>query len=170
MFPCFPSECRCHNHADSCHFDLSVWLASGKRSGGVCDNCKHNTEGHRCQRCKPGYYRDKGKPMSSSEVCKRKWLLLCPVKMNEWWKPVETINNYGSITVLSLYFVSRLQFSDQRPFFWFAVSIPLQCHKLLFSANCNSSSNALHPSESDIPLVLAFKIMWFYFSLEVHFI
>uniref|UniRef100_A0A8B9QL09 Netrin-4 n=1 Tax=Apteryx owenii TaxID=8824 RepID=A0A8B9QL09_APTOW len=63
-------KCRCHNHADSCHFDLSVWLASGKHSGGVCDNCKHNTEGHRCQRCKPGYYRDRDKPMSSAEVCK----------------------------------------------------------------------------------------------------
>uniref|UniRef100_A0A8C3RNB2 Netrin-1 n=1 Tax=Chelydra serpentina TaxID=8475 RepID=A0A8C3RNB2_CHESE len=63
-------KCRCHNHADSCHFNLSVWLASGKHSGGVCDNCKHNTEGHRCQRCKPGFYRDRGKPMSSPEVCK----------------------------------------------------------------------------------------------------
>ncbi|KGL84727.1 Netrin-4, partial [Tinamus guttatus] len=70
-------KCRCHSHADSCHFDLSVWLASGKRSGGVCDNCKHNTEGHRCQRCKPGYYRDRSKPMSSAEVCKRSlvWIL-----------------------------------------------------------------------------------------------
>lgn len=83
IFSCFPPECRCHNHADSCHFDLSVWLASGKRSGGVCNNCKHNTEGHRCQRCKPGYYRDRGKPMSSTEVCKRKWLLLHVVKTNE---------------------------------------------------------------------------------------
>uniref|UniRef100_A0A8C6Z2Y8 Netrin-4 n=1 Tax=Nothoprocta perdicaria TaxID=30464 RepID=A0A8C6Z2Y8_NOTPE len=63
-------KCRCHNHAESCHFDLSVWLASGKRSGGVCDSCKHNTEGHRCQRCKPGYYRDRSKPLSSAEVCK----------------------------------------------------------------------------------------------------
>uniref|UniRef100_A0A8C8S7I5 Netrin-1 n=1 Tax=Pelusios castaneus TaxID=367368 RepID=A0A8C8S7I5_9SAUR len=63
-------KCRCHNHADSCHFNLSVWLASGKQSGGVCDNCKHNTEGHRCQRCKPGFYRDRGKLMSSPEVCK----------------------------------------------------------------------------------------------------
>uniref|UniRef100_A0A7M4FLA6 Netrin-4 n=1 Tax=Crocodylus porosus TaxID=8502 RepID=A0A7M4FLA6_CROPO len=63
-------RCRCHNHTDSCHFDLSVWLASGKRSGGVCDNCKHNTEGHRCQRCKPGFYRDKEKPMSSPEACR----------------------------------------------------------------------------------------------------
>uniref|UniRef100_A0A8C6YYS2 Netrin-4-like n=1 Tax=Nothoprocta perdicaria TaxID=30464 RepID=A0A8C6YYS2_NOTPE len=60
-----PNECR-----SNCHFDLSVWLASGKRSGGVCDSCKHNTEGHRCQRCKPGYYRDRSKPLSSAEVCK----------------------------------------------------------------------------------------------------
>uniref|UniRef100_A0A8D0G2U2 NET4 protein n=1 Tax=Strix occidentalis caurina TaxID=311401 RepID=A0A8D0G2U2_STROC len=68
-----PNECRSKwegVYRSSCHFDLSVWLASGKRSGGVCDNCKHNTEGHRCQRCKPGYYRDRGKPMSSTEVCK----------------------------------------------------------------------------------------------------
>uniref|UniRef100_A0A8C3QDA1 Netrin-4 n=1 Tax=Geospiza parvula TaxID=87175 RepID=A0A8C3QDA1_GEOPR len=63
-------KCRCHNHAESCHFDLSVWLASGKRSGGVCDSCQHNTEGHRCQRCKPGFYRDRGKPLSSPDVCK----------------------------------------------------------------------------------------------------
>uniref|UniRef100_A0A8C3VBB7 Netrin 4 n=1 Tax=Catharus ustulatus TaxID=91951 RepID=A0A8C3VBB7_CATUS len=59
--------CRCHNHAESCHFELSVWLASGKRTGGVCDSCQHNTEGHRCQRCKPGFYRDRGKPMSSPD-------------------------------------------------------------------------------------------------------
>ncbi|XP_044307343.1 netrin-4-like [Varanus komodoensis] len=63
-------KCRCHNHAESCHFNLSVWLASGKQSGGVCDNCRHNTEGYRCQRCKPGFYRDRGKPVSSPEICK----------------------------------------------------------------------------------------------------
>uniref|UniRef100_A0A8C3VB94 Netrin-4 n=1 Tax=Catharus ustulatus TaxID=91951 RepID=A0A8C3VB94_CATUS len=63
-------KCRCHNHAESCHFELSVWLASGKRTGGVCDSCQHNTEGHRCQRCKPGFYRDRGKPMSSPDACK----------------------------------------------------------------------------------------------------
>ncbi|XP_053145707.1 netrin-4-like isoform X2 [Hemicordylus capensis] len=63
-------KCRCHNHADSCHFDLSTWLASGKKSGGICDNCKHNTEGSRCQRCRPGFYKDRGKPMSSPEICK----------------------------------------------------------------------------------------------------
>uniref|UniRef100_A0A670XWB0 Netrin-4 n=1 Tax=Pseudonaja textilis TaxID=8673 RepID=A0A670XWB0_PSETE len=63
-------RCRCHHHADSCHFDQRVWLASGKKSGGICDNCKHNTEGFRCQRCKPGFYRDKDKSMTSPDICK----------------------------------------------------------------------------------------------------
>ncbi|XP_039766195.1 netrin-4-like [Ornithorhynchus anatinus] len=68
-----PNECKkchCHDHSGSCHFDLGIWLGSGKRSGSVCDGCKHNTEGHRCQRCKPGFYRDRSKPMSSPEACK----------------------------------------------------------------------------------------------------
>uniref|UniRef100_A0A8C6YGQ7 Netrin-4 n=1 Tax=Naja naja TaxID=35670 RepID=A0A8C6YGQ7_NAJNA len=63
-------RCRCHHHADSCHFDQRVWLASGKKSGGICDNCKHNTEGFRCQRCKPGFYRDRAKSMTSPDICK----------------------------------------------------------------------------------------------------
>ncbi|XP_029457233.1 LOW QUALITY PROTEIN: netrin-4-like [Rhinatrema bivittatum] len=63
-------KCRCHNHAESCHFDLSVWLGSGNRSGGVCDHCKHHTEGHRCQRCTSGFYRDRGNPSSSPAICK----------------------------------------------------------------------------------------------------
>ncbi|XP_015680452.1 netrin-4-like [Protobothrops mucrosquamatus] len=63
-------KCRCHHRADSCHFDQKVWLASGKKSGGICDNCKHNTEGFRCQRCKPGFYRDRAKPITSPDICK----------------------------------------------------------------------------------------------------
>ncbi|XP_043832602.1 netrin-4-like isoform X2 [Dromiciops gliroides] len=63
-------KCRCHNHADSCHFDGGVWLNSGKRTGGICDNCQHHTEGRHCQKCKAGFYRDWSKPMSSPEVCK----------------------------------------------------------------------------------------------------
>ncbi|XP_053572856.1 LOW QUALITY PROTEIN: netrin-4 [Bombina bombina] len=63
-------KCKCHGHADSCHFNLDVWLASGNRSGGVCDNCQHNTEGEHCQRCKPGFFRDLQRPFSALDACK----------------------------------------------------------------------------------------------------
>ncbi|KAM9325203.1 netrin-4-like [Gastrophryne carolinensis] len=63
-------KCRCHNHADSCHFDPYIWMASGEKSGGVCENCQHHTEGYRCQRCQAGYYRDYTEPISSPLACK----------------------------------------------------------------------------------------------------
>ncbi|XP_072097067.1 netrin-4 isoform X1 [Mobula birostris] len=62
-------ECKCNGHAQSCHFDPGVWLASGNRSGGVCDNCEHNTEGHHCQQCQPGFYRNLGVPLSAPNTC-----------------------------------------------------------------------------------------------------
>uniref|UniRef100_A0A8D0HGV7 Netrin-4 n=1 Tax=Sphenodon punctatus TaxID=8508 RepID=A0A8D0HGV7_SPHPU len=68
-----PKECRsckCNGHADTCHFDLNTWLASGNRSGGVCHNCQHNTEGQHCQRCKPGFYRDLRRSFSALDACK----------------------------------------------------------------------------------------------------
>lgn len=68
-----PNECRtckCNGHADTCHFDINVWEASGNRSGGVCNNCQHNTEGQHCQRCKPGFYRDLRRPFSAPDACK----------------------------------------------------------------------------------------------------
>nr|XP_037852599.1 netrin-4 isoform X2 [Chlorocebus sabaeus] len=68
-----PNECRtckCNGHADTCHFDVNVWEASGNRSGGVCDDCQHNTEGQHCQRCKPGFYRDLRRPFSAPDACK----------------------------------------------------------------------------------------------------
>ncbi|XP_043934538.1 netrin-4-like [Protopterus annectens] len=63
-------KCQCHDHSDRCHFEESVWLATGKQSGGVCDTCKHYTEGRRCQRCKPGFYHAVGEPLSSPQICK----------------------------------------------------------------------------------------------------
>uniref|UniRef100_A0A8B9PHC8 Netrin 4 n=1 Tax=Apteryx owenii TaxID=8824 RepID=A0A8B9PHC8_APTOW len=63
--------CKCNGHADTCHFDMDAWLASGNRSGGICDNCQHNTEGQHCQRCKLGFYRDLRKPFSCQNfLCK----------------------------------------------------------------------------------------------------
>ncbi|KAM4618417.1 netrin-4-like [Polymixia lowei] len=63
-------KCKCNGHAESCHFDRGLWLASGRRSGGVCDNCRHNTEGRHCQSCKRGFYRDPSRPKTAPDSCR----------------------------------------------------------------------------------------------------
>ncbi|XP_055789234.1 netrin-4-like [Salvelinus fontinalis] len=62
-------KCKCNGHADSCHFDRGVWLASGRRSGSVCDVCRHNTEGRHCQSCRRGFYRHPSRPSSAADSC-----------------------------------------------------------------------------------------------------
>ncbi|XP_045544446.1 netrin-4 [Salmo salar] len=62
-------KCKCNGHADSCHFDRGVWLASGRRSGSVCDACRHNTEGRHCQSCRRGFYRHPSRPNSAADSC-----------------------------------------------------------------------------------------------------
>uniref|UniRef100_A0A3Q1GUA5 Netrin 4 n=1 Tax=Acanthochromis polyacanthus TaxID=80966 RepID=A0A3Q1GUA5_9TELE len=63
-------KCKCYGHAKSCHFSRGLWLATGRRSGGVCDDCRHNTEGRHCQNCKRGFYRDPSKPKTAPDSCK----------------------------------------------------------------------------------------------------
>ena len=65
-------ECKCNGHAKSCHFSRGLWLATGRRSGGVCDDCSHDTEGRHCQNCKKGFFRDPGRPKTAPDSCKRK--------------------------------------------------------------------------------------------------
>ena len=85
-------KCICNDHADKCHFDERVfsviWLslspisnlflifmkmhhlqASGNTSGGVCDECQHNTEGFHCQFCGEGFYKDPEKELNHPDVC-----------------------------------------------------------------------------------------------------
>ncbi|PAV89183.1 hypothetical protein WR25_06183 isoform C [Diploscapter pachys] len=40
-------KCECHGHANQCHKEY-----------GHCLDCQHNTEGDRCERCKPGFVGD----------------------------------------------------------------------------------------------------------------
>uniref|UniRef100_A0A8C3QWI8 Laminin subunit beta 3 n=1 Tax=Cyanoderma ruficeps TaxID=181631 RepID=A0A8C3QWI8_9PASS len=67
-----PHECQrcdCNGHSSSCHFDPELYRASGGASGGVCDNCQHNTEGNNCERCKTNYFRDPRRELSHPEAC-----------------------------------------------------------------------------------------------------
>ena len=48
---------------------MAVYLATGNVSGGVCDDCQHNTMGRNCEMCKPFYYKDSTKDIRDPRVC-----------------------------------------------------------------------------------------------------
>ncbi|XP_046984371.1 laminin subunit beta-1 isoform X1 [Schistocerca americana] len=62
-------RCNCNNHATSCHFDAAVYDISGRVSGGVCDNCQHNTQGRNCEQCRDFYYHDPERDITDPEAC-----------------------------------------------------------------------------------------------------
>ncbi|XP_017881365.1 laminin subunit alpha [Ceratina calcarata] len=73
-FTCEP--CNCFGHSDECVYDpevdekhLSLDIHGNYEGGGVCQNCRDNTEGINCNRCKPKFYRPHNMPLNATDVC-----------------------------------------------------------------------------------------------------
>ncbi|XP_039349214.1 netrin-3 isoform X2 [Mauremys mutica] len=62
--------CNCNLHARRCRFNMELYKLSGRKSGGVCLNCRHNTAGRHCHYCKEGFYRDMSKSITDRKACK----------------------------------------------------------------------------------------------------
>ncbi|XP_022915736.2 netrin-1 isoform X1 [Onthophagus taurus] len=62
--------CECNQHARKCTFNMDLYKLSGRVSGGICKNCRHNTAGRHCHYCMEGFYRDENKHMSHRRACK----------------------------------------------------------------------------------------------------
>lgn len=71
--------CNCFEHSNECLYDvevdqqhLSLDIHGNYEGGGVCKNCRHNTEGINCNKCQPKFFRPGNKYWNETDVCQRK--------------------------------------------------------------------------------------------------
>ncbi|KFO19671.1 Laminin subunit beta-3 [Fukomys damarensis] len=62
-------RCDCNGHSETCHFDPAVFAASQGAHGGVCDSCRHHTEGQNCERCRLHFFRNRRPGAPLEETC-----------------------------------------------------------------------------------------------------
>ncbi|KAL1402382.1 hypothetical protein pipiens_006117 [Culex pipiens pipiens] len=62
--------CNCNGHARKCRFNLELYKLSGRVSGGVCIECRHDTTGRHCHYCREGFYKDPAKQITHKKACK----------------------------------------------------------------------------------------------------
>ena len=72
-------QCQCFGHSNQCLYNeevdkkrQSVDRAGNYVGGGVCQDCKDNTEGNNCEKCKAGFWRNPD--LDKNEPCLRKFL------------------------------------------------------------------------------------------------
>ncbi|XP_066250557.1 laminin subunit alpha isoform X1 [Euwallacea similis] len=68
--------CNCFQHSNECVYDPEVDANKSSLDihgrfdgGGVCLNCRHNTEGINCNKCRPTFYRPLYKSWNETDVC-----------------------------------------------------------------------------------------------------
>lgn len=79
------SACNCNGHARRCRFNLELYKLSGRVSGGVCVDCRHDTTGRNCHYCKEGFYRDPTKPITHKKACRREYTLSIQERLMTIW-------------------------------------------------------------------------------------
>ena len=65
--------CDCNSHSGECHLDEEEYVKSGNVSGGICDNCRDNTEGKYCEKCKDTFYRNPAVETTDPSTCIRRF-------------------------------------------------------------------------------------------------